>query len=226
MGWFGAGKHGKQGWPPKGGGKRAVQGGRGKGRQPKGRGKKWEAKSQTRFAGPGAKGCQPDVAPFIRFAQLVSNSQAFLDTHMDGLFDWNRHGRHALHELCECMRKKTFRYSEALWLDLLELTADYVEGGVNILTKGIRPPEASILSMAAKQPWKCMGCQPSDQIKIVAKLLQYGADINATSGHGNTVLMEVAGARHTAMFKYFHDLVSRGACDIDFEPQNKDGRNL
>ena len=62
MGWFGAGKHGKQGWPPKGGGKRAVQGGRGKGRQPKGRGKKCEAKSQTRFAGPGAKGCQPDVA--------------------------------------------------------------------------------------------------------------------------------------------------------------------
>ena len=98
--------------------------------------------------------------------------------------------------------------------------------GVNVRTSGTTPPSACALAMAAKQPWKCKGCQPSDEIRVVEVLLANGADQHAVSKHGNTVLMDIAGAGNVPMFHYFCTRILNRTCSIPLDAVNNDYRTL
>ena len=124
------------------------------------------------------------------------------------------------------MKCRKFVYDERLWFDIIEATAKFALGGLNVFTIGDGPRWAIPLAMVVKQPWKCEGCQPSDQIKIVEILMNKGADETILSDTGNTLLMDIAVAAHVPMFRYFLTRIWRQTCKIDLEQINNDGRNL
>ena len=131
---------------------------------------------------------------------------AFIDEHCRGTFGWNGDGQHAIHVLADKMKDKTFPYSEQLWMELMQVTHERIDKGVNVQTLGPRPTAGtSVLTMAAAQPWKAKGCQPKDQLKMVDELLNtYRADPDLRPHRGNTTIMAVAGAGHWQMFQYFY----------------------
>ena len=90
-----------------------------------------------------------------------------------------------------------------------------------------QPPLATALAMAAKRKWTCQRVQgPREQIQVVQWMLTKGADVNARSAHGNSVIMEVAGGGNIPMFRYFWNRIYEGLLYIDLAQENKDGRNL
>ena len=135
--------------------------------------------------GAGSRGRRPNV--------VTRRLQSFLDEYMDGTMGYDRHGLYPIHKLCDLMRTRTFGFDEALWVDMIVATVRMYPDGVNVTTKSTRPPNACPLALAAKQPWKCAGCQPRDQVNIVEFLIAYGADQRAVSDHGNTFLQDIAG---------------------------------
>ena len=81
--------------------------------------------------------------------------------------------------------------------------------------------------MAAKQRWTCRGISVDGaQVKIVEWMLAAGANEDAKSAHGNSVIMEVAGAGNTVMFGYFWGCIQSGLSEINLEHRNSDGHNL
>ena len=155
-----------------------------------------------------------------------SELQAYFNQSCEGKFDFNDDGRHVLHQLAEDFRLKSFTFSVTLWLEAQWLTYKCVQNGLNVRTTKIRPPNATVLSMACKQPWKAKGCQPKDQLFIVEQLLEWKCDPNLVSNRGDTVLMEVAGAGHVNMFKYWYGRIVEQRWRCDLEAVNIDGRNL
>ena len=135
-------------------------------------------------------------------------------------------GRHWLHTLCDCMKCKDYWFDVDLWNDLIMLSDRYVEGGIDVRSRGPRPPSSTVLEMAAKQPWCCQNLGEGDQTKIVEMLLAMGADINSTCSRGNSVIMQVAGAGNVSMFRYFCERIRVGAYGMDLSITNTDGRNL
>ena len=73
--------------------------------------------------------------------------------------------------------------------------------------------------MACKQPWKAKGCQPKDQLFIVDTLLAWKCDANAVSDRGDSVMMEMAGAGHVNMFKYWYTRIvqQQWTCELDVD---------
>ena len=64
------------------------------------------------------------------------------------------------------------------------------------------------------------------QVFIVEQLLEWNADLDAKSRRGATVLMEIAGAGHVPMFKYWYERIVKHNWTCDLEAVNADGRNL
>ena len=64
------------------------------------------------------------------------------------------------------------------------------------------------------------------QVFIVEQLLEWKADLDIKSIRGATVLMEIAGAGHVPMFKYWYERIVKHNWTCDLEAVNADGRNL
>ena len=163
-----------------------------------------------------------------RTVQTTERVKVFLETHHGGVFDYNDKGQHAIHRLCDLMVDPKYEYDSQLWRDLIELTSEQCPQGINTQTRvDGQPPLATALAMAAKRKWTCQRVQgPREQIQVVEWMVAKGADVNARSQHGNSVIMEVAGGGNVPMFQYFWERIREGLLYIDLEARNRDGRNL
>ena len=168
----------------------------------------------------------PDVDDDDDSVDIGPHLQWYLDWVLHGWFMYNYEGRHVLHELSEVYRKREIQFSMPLFLQAMWATVARCRDGLDIRTTGVWPPNATVLSCVCKQAWVAQGCQPGDQLFCVEALLNWGADPNLVSNRGNTVLMEVAGAGHVEMFKFFYQRIMKQHWTCDLEVVNDDGRNL
>ena len=181
------------------------------------------------FYDDGVYGCQP--YPYM-WPLIGSELQNYLKRKapprvaFHGRFDFNLEGRHVLHQLAEDFRHPEQTFSKTLWVQAMWATYRLLKDGLNLRTVGRHPRSATVLSMACKQGWKAKGCQPRDQVHMVEQLLEWGCDPDLVSNRGDTVLMDVAGAGHVNMFKYWYGRIAKQLWTCDLEVVNQDGWNL
>ena len=71
-----------------------------------------------------------------------------------------------------------------------------------------------------------MGCQPGDHSYAVGTLLEWGCNPNSRGSRGDTVMMQMGGAGHVAMFTFFYKRIVKHSWTCDLDVVNLDGRNL
>ena len=154
--------------------------------------------------------------------------QQYLDKHTNGHFAFNADGRHVLHQLAEDFRSELVCYDGKLWEQAMWATHNRCRDGLDVRTTGSRPHNATVLSAVCKQAWKAWGCQPDFQFHAVAHLLSWGCNPNLRCGNmANTVLMEIAGAGHVDMFRYWYErIVWQHWSQCNLQSLNANGRNL
>ena len=130
-----------------------------------------------------------------------------------------------LHQLAEDFRSRKTPFSKNLWWEAQWATSQLLPDGLNVRTIGTQPKEATVLACVCKQAWSAWCCQPRDQCQIVESLLEWNCDPDLRSARGDTVLMEMAGAGHVNMFKFWYTQIVKIYWSCDLEARNVDGRN-